>query len=498
MSFHFRCIPWLLGICCILLNSARAQTDWAQGAGNWNDAAHWSHGLPDPFESVVVRGNSRVTVGPGTHLAGDLEVGFNSGDRSHVEVDGGQLILLQDSLRVGEYSGGEAGFVLKSGAMHCVMDVFVGAANGVPGRATKASLLIQGGSFLGRTLTVGIGFGSEARVTIEGSRPSAIHVLDYVYIYGMSTLAFTVDEHGVTPITIQSRTDGLRIVKDDRGRCHLQVTLNAVPPREDITLISTHVAIRGTFDDLPEGSEVTAQYQDRTYRWRLTYRGGAEGHDLVLKNRSEYPEGAPVTHVRAVPEAPAPLWREHPLFRLSSEIPLSKNVPAFPGAEGFGAFTPGGRNGKTLYIDNLNDAGPGSLRAAIEASGPRTVLFRVGGVIALKSKLVIREPFLTIDGQHAPGAGIMIRNHGMEVRSHDVVLRYFRIRVGDDDVRLSDSRVNYAGGDGEHALYFIEGSTNSIADHLSLSWSTTKVLSVTKMSDLITIDVGGTSADIGV
>ena len=83
----------------------------------------------------------------------------------------------------------------------------------------------------------------------------------------------------------------------------------------------------------------------------------------------------------------------------------------------------------------------------------------------------------------------MLRNHGIEVQTHDVVLRYFRIRVGDDAIHLDSPKAlqDYAGGTGEHALYFIEGSKNCIADHLSLSWSTTKILSVTKLSDLITI-----------
>jgi pectate lyase len=468
---------WILALCCAIL--ARAETSWNQGPGNWNDADHWSQGLPTPFDSAVVRGNGSVTIGPGTYLAGDLQIGFHAGDRSRVVVDGGQLILMQDSLRIGEYSGGEADFLLQDGAMHCVMDVFIGGASGVPDRATKASLSIQGGSFLGRTLSVGVGFGSEARITIQGSRASAVHVLDYVYLAGKSTLAFVLDEHGVTPITIQSRTDGLRIIKDQREHCRLEIALTAVPPREDITLVATHVATRGTFDDLPEGSELTAPYQGRTYRWALTYRGGAAGHDLVLKNRSEYAPDAPLTHVHAIPPPPAPLWRDHPLFALSDKT----GEPAFAGAEGFGAFTRGGRGGKTIYVENLHDSGPGSLRAAIETTGPRTILFRVAGVIPLQSTLIVRQPFLTIDGQHA---GITIRNHGIAVRTHDVVLRYLRIRVGDDNVRLDDPKINYQGGDGEHALYF-DGASNCIADHLSLSWSTTKVLSVTKMSDLITV-----------
>jgi hypothetical protein len=216
----------------------------------------------------------------------------------------------------------------------------------------------------------------------------------------------------------------------------------------------------------------------------LTYHGGAESNDLVLRNRSIYAADAPVTHVRARPEIPKPLWLEHPVFALARE---ANGAPAFSGAEGFGAFTPGGRGGKIIYVDTLDDSGPGSLREAIETAGPRTVLFRVGGVIPLKSTLVIQEPFLTLDGEKAPGGGILLRDHGVEVHSHDVVLRYFRVRVGDDAVRLNDKTKSYEGGDGEHALYFTDGSKNCVADHLSLSWSTTKVLSVTKMSDLITV-----------
>src|SRR5260370_816853 len=132
-------------------------TTWRNASGRWNDAPHWSAGLPTGFLSAVVRGNSRVTVQPGTYISGDLQIGVHSGDRSRVEVNGGQLVLMQDSLHVGEDSGSEGEFVLRDGALHCVMDVFVGGASAVPGSANKASLRIQGGSFLGRTLTVGIG-----------------------------------------------------------------------------------------------------------------------------------------------------------------------------------------------------------------------------------------------------------------------------------------------------------------------------------------------------
>ncbi len=470
-------------------------TEWVSGSGSWTNGTEWSDGLPNPYERTEVHGNTDIDIPAGTFVAGDLEIGLNTGDRARVQVDGGKLILMQDSLRVGEYTGSDGEFILKDGAMHCFMDIFVGAANGVPYRATKATLRIQGGSFLGRTLTVGVGWGAQSLLSIEGSSASAVHVLDYVELgafadtngaAGDTTLAFTIDEHGVTPITIQSRFRGLWFDKDAASHCHLRISLAAVPPRDDITLVSAHAATQGTFDDLPEGSEITAEYGGQKYRWELTYRGGSGGHDLVLKNKSDYAANAPETHTRPLPENPKPLWGEQRVYPL---VAKTGGEPCFEGAEGFGAFTAGGRGGKTIYVENLNDAGPESLRAAIETPGPRTILFHVGGVIALKSTLPIREPFVTIDGQSAPGAGIMLRNHGIEVQTHDVVLRYLRIRVGDDDVHLNNpkDRAAYEGGEGEHAVYFIAGSKNCIADHLSLSWSVGKILSITKLSDLITV-----------
>jgi hypothetical protein len=208
----------------------------------------------------------------------------------------------------------------------------------------------------------------------------------------------------------------------------------------------------------------------------LSYRGGS-GHDLVLKA-----DGA-TAELPALPPVPAPLWRDRPLYPLTALT----GTPAFPGAEGFGAFTPGGRGGKTLYVENLNDAGPGSLRAAVETPGARTVRFRVGGAIQLKSPIEVRQPFLTIDGQDAPDGGITLERHGLEIRTHDVVLRYVRIRIGDRDVRLDDKTLNYNGGDGEYALHFAMGARDAIADHLSLSWSTGKTITTHRMADRITI-----------
>ena len=110
-------------------------------------------------------------------------------------------------------------------------------------------------------------------------------------------------------------------------------------------------------------------------------------------------------------------------------------LPAFPGAAGFGSDTIGGRGGDILFVSNLNDSGPGSLRAAIDqttSSGKRIIVFKVGGTISLKSDLKIKQPYTTIAGQTAPGAGIMIKGNTLSIHTHNVIVRGLRIRVGDE------------------------------------------------------------------
>lgn len=107
-------------------------------------------------------------------------------------------------------------------------------------------------------------------------------------------------------------------------------------------------------------------------------------------------------------------------------------LPAFPGAEGFGSTTPGGRGGRVLEVTNLNDRGPGSFREACEAEGPRIVVFRTGGIIRLQKKVIVDHPYLTIAGQSAPGDGICISGAQLHIAAHDVIVRGLRIRIGDD------------------------------------------------------------------
>jgi hypothetical protein len=132
---------------------------------------------------------------------------------------------------------------------------------------------------------------------------------------------------------------------------------------------------------------------------------------------------------------------------------------AFPGAEGYGRFARGGRAGRVIKVTNLDDSGPGSLRAAIEAEGPRTVVFDVSGRIVLKERLGIRNPYLTIAGQTAPGKGICISNLNLGMLgTHDVIVRYIRVRPG-DTAGLTLDGMGMASTD------------HAIIDHCSISWT---------------------------
>ena len=150
-------------------------------------------------------------------------------------------------------------------------------------------------------------------------------------------------------------------------------------------------------------------------------------------------------------------------------------LSSFPYAEGFGAKALGGRGGKVIYVTNLNDSGQGSFRAACEASGTRTILFKVSGLISLKSRINIANPYLTIAGQTAPGDGICIRGGQLSVNTHDVVIRYIRSRAGDN--ADYDSGVN---PDNRDCFEIQNESTppyNVIFDHCSASWGIDETMS---------------------
>lgn len=140
-----------------------------------------------------------------------------------------------------------------------------------------------------------------------------------------------------------------------------------------------------------------------------------------------------------------------------SDLPQAQ-IPAFPGAEGGGAYSFGGRGGKVIVVTSLEDNGPGTLREACEQGGARIVVFNVAGIIKLKTPLIVRAPYITIAGQSAPGDGICIAGESLWVNTHDVVVRHMRFRRGETYVGRRDDTF---GGN---------PVGNIMIDHCSTSW----------------------------
>ena len=158
-------------------------------------------------------------------------------------------------------------------------------------------------------------------------------------------------------------------------------------------------------------------------------------------------------------------------FPLPSSARQGEALPAFPGAEGYGMYTTGGRGGAVYHVTNLNDAGSGSLRWACEKSGPRTIVFDVSGTIMLNSELRLKRGDVTIAGQTAPGDGICIANYPFVIAASNVILRYLRFRLGNEALKSNPSAHE---GDGLGGM----DAENIMVDHCSVSWSIDECLSV--------------------
>lgn len=150
---------------------------------------------------------------------------------------------------------------------------------------------------------------------------------------------------------------------------------------------------------------------------------------------------------------------------------FAEDLPAFPGAQGWAAHTVGGRGGKIIKVTTLAPTGPGSLSEALDADGPRIIVFEVGGVIDFaKQEIRIRKPFVTVAGQTAPSPGITLIRTGIDVSAHDVILQHIRIRVG------GAGAAKRSGWEPD-AFSSVTGAYNIIVDHCSFTWAVDENLS---------------------
>ena len=168
----------------------------------------------------------------------------------------------------------------------------------------------------------------------------------------------------------------------------------------------------------------------------------------------------PIVESEAKKGKPFIPWAEKP-----SDLPQAK-IPAFPGAEGGGAFSFGGRGGKVIVVTSLEDRGPGTLREACEEGGARIIVFNVAGIIKLKSPINIRAPYVSIEGQTAPGDGVCVAGESVLIDTHDVVMRFMRFRRGATAVTRRDDAL---GGN---------PVGNIMIDHVSGSWGLDEVMSI--------------------
>ncbi|HEU0037977.1 MAG TPA: polysaccharide lyase [Verrucomicrobiae bacterium] len=147
------------------------------------------------------------------------------------------------------------------------------------------------------------------------------------------------------------------------------------------------------------------------------------------------------------------------------DLPQAK-IPAFPGAQGGGMFSFGGRGGKVFVVTNLDDRGPGTFREACEAGGPRVVVFNVAGIIKLKERIRVRAPYITIAGNTAPGDGVCIAGDTVELETHDVIIRHMRFRRG--ETWVGDRNDSFGGNP----------TGNIMIDHVSASWGLDECMSM--------------------
>ena len=198
------------------------------------------------------------------------------------------------------------------------------------------------------------------------------------------------------------------------------------------------------------GTSANAQYPNITKEAQAKYDAMISAE---RKSSDEAWERAlPIVMKEAAEGRPYVPWASRPY-----DLPQA-SIPAFPGAEGGGMYSFGGRGGRVITVTNLNDRGPGSFREACETGGARIIVFNVSGIIRLESPIIVRAPYVTIAGQTAPGDGVCIAGESFWVDTHDVVIRHMRFRRGETHVWHRDD--SFGGNP----------VGNIMIDHCSCTW----------------------------
>jgi hypothetical protein len=231
--------------------------------------------------------------------------------------------------------------------------------------------------------------------------------------------------------------------------------------RHQITIISLIAVLITTTVPISLVSEASIHPSKETPDWTV--------HQPTATGTPYYADG---NHPQAQDGSDPGGTKEQKTFQVFLPLVSKVDLSVFPGAEGFGTDTPAGRGGQVIRVTTLADSGPGSLRAALNASGPRTIIFEVGGIIWLKSDLTITNPYLTVAGQTAPSPGITLANAALRISTHDVLVQHLYVRPGDrvgtdpnagDGIQISRKSSN-------RKVY------NVVIDHCSISWAIDKNL----------------------